>query len=138
AAPEQLTGGPIDRRADIYSVGVMLWESLTLRRFTAGQNSDKAIVDARLRGPQTSIRALMPQLDAELVTICDRALSRDPAGRFATAEDFRKALSDYLNKIGPRVDAAEISQLMTTEFAAERAKLHGIISAQLRDTGSNA
>lgn len=138
AAPEQLTGGPIDRRADIYSVGVMLWECLTLRRFTAGQNSDKAIVDARLHGPEASIRALMPQLDAELVTICDRALSRDPAGRFATAEDFRKALSDYLNKIGPRVDAAEISQLMTTEFAAERAKLHGIISAQLRDTGSNA
>lgn len=133
AAPEQLTGEPIDRRADIYSAGVMLWETVTLRRFTSGQNSDRAIVDARLRGPQTSIRAILPQLDDELVQICDCALSRNPEDRFATADEFRRALTDYLKKIGPRIDASEISQLLTTEFAAERAHIHGIISAKLRD-----
>lgn len=138
AAPEQLTGEPIDGRADIYSVGVMLWETLTLRRFTDGLHSDRAIVDARLRGPQTSILALMPQLDPELAEICDRALRRNPKDRFATADEFRKALSGYLAKMGPRIDASEISRLLMTEFEAERAQIHGIISAKLRDPAAMA
>jgi serine/threonine protein kinase len=136
AAPEQLTGGPIDRRADVFAAGILLWECLAMRRYTAGLNSDREIVEARLTRGEPRLSQVVPDVDRELAAICDRALAMDPARRFATAQDFRAALAAYLAKSGPPVDASELSRFMKSEFASEHARVHQLISAQLRRDGA--
>lgn len=139
AAPEQLTGGPIDRRADVFAAGIMLWELLAMRRYTAGLKSDREIVEARLTRAEPKLIQVLPTVDRELAAICDRALALDPAQRFATAQDFRAALSQYLTKLGAAVDASEISRFMKAEFASEQARVHQLISSQMRrDSGPAA
>jgi serine/threonine-protein kinase len=90
-APEQILRKTVDRRADVYAAGVVLWEALTLRRlFTA--DDARAVVAAVLEGhvprPSEQRRGLPPRVDG----IVARALSSDPGARFATAQDFAAAL----------------------------------------------
>jgi len=90
-APEQLEGAALDRRVDIFAMGVTLWETLALRRLFPGRNTyEQARRDAR--APYRSLlefsRAVPPELDA----ICRRALSHDPDERFATAAEMADAI----------------------------------------------
>src|SRR5690606_25651335 len=70
--------------------------------------------------------------------ICARALALDPAERFATAYDFRAALTAYLAKSGPPFEASHLAQFMKAEFASERAQVHQLISDNLRRDSSPA
>nr|HEX4314251.1 protein kinase [Kofleriaceae bacterium] len=93
-APEKLRGGNGDRRSDIWSLGVVLWEALTLRRlFRGGNDSDtlRQVLEAPLQTP-SEVNADVP---AELDPIVMRALERDPDGRYATA----KMMSDDLEEV---------------------------------------
>jgi len=94
-APEQLEGAPLDRRADLFAMGVTLWEALALRRLFPGRYGyDQARRDAR--APYRSLleftRAVPPELDA----ICRRALAHDPAERFDSAAEFSEAIEREL------------------------------------------
>ncbi|MEM8993216.1 MAG: serine/threonine-protein kinase, partial [Acidobacteriota bacterium] len=77
AAPEQLAGGPISAATDLYAMGLLLHEVLTGRRLERG-----AAVD--------------PGLSADLRAILARALERDPARRYASADGFAEDLRRYL------------------------------------------
>ncbi len=138
AAPEQLTGGPIDRRADVFAAGVLMWEALANRRYTAGLKSDREIIEARLSGKEPKLTRVLPNVDRELAAICTRALALDPDRRFATAHDFRSALTAYLAKSGPPFEASELAQFMRAEFDSERARVHQLISDSLRRDSSPA
>jgi eukaryotic-like serine/threonine-protein kinase len=86
AAPEQLTGGPLDGRADVYSLGAVLFELLTGRRaFDAG--SFPALLYAVVNAPPPDIRAIRPDLPPALSAVLARALSKDPAQRFASCAE---------------------------------------------------
>jgi len=67
-----------------------------------------------------------------LAAICDRSLSIDPNARFASADEFRVALEDYLAQAGQRVDAATIKQVLAQKFAAERRAIHGLIDRHIK------
>jgi hypothetical protein len=90
-APEYLDGGGVTRAADIYSAGVVLWESLTGRRLFDGE-TDAQTIGAVLRGavvpPSRHAQGVSPELDAIVL----RALGRDPAARFATAREMARAI----------------------------------------------
>lgn len=136
AAPEQLTGRPIDRRADVFSAGVLLWEAIALRRFCQAGPMDQAALDRRIRGLEPSILHAVPQVDPALAVICDRALRVNPAERFATADEFRAALLGYATARGHRLDASEIARTMKVKFASERAAKHLLIHQQFRQEGA--
>jgi len=138
AAPEQLASEPVDRRADVFSAGILLWEILALRRYTATLKSERAVIEARLAGTEPKIASVLSHVDRELALISDRALERDPKKRFVSAEEFRLALSGYLSKLGPRIDMSEIARLMRMEFVEERGKIHQIISAALKSLNEGA
>jgi eukaryotic-like serine/threonine-protein kinase len=95
-APEVLVGGAVDVRADVYSLGVLLYELLLLRRPFEGPHS-QALVTAILAGEVPRPRALEPQLSADLEALLLTALARDPAQRYATAAALQADLEALLD-----------------------------------------
>ncbi len=131
AAPEQILGTPVDRRADIFAVGVMLWELLAKRRFVQPGSDERETVSHRIAGAEPRISALVPT-HPMLARICDKALDVDPAKRFHSAEEFRQALNHYLQVLGGPLDAAGIGSFMSLKFAGERRALHQLIHTHTR------
>jgi hypothetical protein len=89
-APEQMAGEVVDERADVYALGVVLYEMLTGRQPTGGATPSE-IVSRRLRidpRPPSRLVALAPALDSLVL----RALARDPARRVRRAAELRDAL----------------------------------------------
>jgi serine/threonine-protein kinase len=129
-APEQLSGGEVDRRADVFSVGVMLWEALAHRRMTANENA-ATTVHKRLHGLQPSIGELHLGVDDKLAAICDKATAFSPDERFATAADMHEALEAYLDASGLRADERDIGALVCEAFAADRLRIRATIEEQI-------
>ena len=90
-APEQVLGREIDGRADLYSVGVVLYRLLTGR---LPFNADTAIsmVQMQISEPPTPMVTFRPDLPPWCSAIVERALAKSPADRFQSAEEFRGAL----------------------------------------------
>jgi len=92
-SPEQVEGAAdIDARADLYAVGVMLFEMVTGELPFSG-GSPITVAAARLDGPPPDPRVLRPSLDPRLAELILCCMARAPADRFATADDLRAALS---------------------------------------------
>ncbi len=90
-APEQVEGGPIDGRADLYSLGVVLYEALTgVAPFV--EETDAATALARLHRYPTEPRQLRPDIPVATEAVVMQAMSRAPADRFASAAAMRTAL----------------------------------------------
>ena len=90
-SPEQVMGGSIDRRSDLFSVGVVLWEILTGKRLFKDKTAYLTLANvARAEVPPLS--SLRPDLSPLVAAICEQALARDPAERYPDAV----ALSDEL------------------------------------------
>jgi serine/threonine-protein kinase len=88
--PEQILGEPLDRRADVYAAGVVLWEALSGRRLFAG-DSDAATINLVLSGqipPPSSVAEVSPGLDSIVL----RALKFRADDRFASAAELALAL----------------------------------------------
>jgi serine/threonine protein kinase len=90
-APEQVLRRKLDRRLDIFSAGIVLWECLTGRRlFDGGTEAETLTQVMREAIPPPSM--LRPDLPSALDEVCLRALERDPDRRFPTAAEFAEAL----------------------------------------------
>lgn len=90
-SPESITGQRVTRASDIYSASVVLWEMLAGRRLFDGANTleiVRQVIESKL-APPSSIR---PHLSRKLDAIVMRGLHRDPARRYATAQDMALAL----------------------------------------------
>ncbi|MDH3752745.1 MAG: protein kinase [Acidimicrobiia bacterium] len=101
-APEQVTGDPVDGRADVYALGVVLFECLT-GKVPFSAESDLATAIARTRTDAPRVRQLRTTVPIELDAVIDRALARSPANRWTTAADFRAALLAALDDTGVTV-----------------------------------
>src|SRR3954470_8877171 len=90
AAPEQVTGAAIDGRADVYSLGAVLFELLTGRRaFDA--DSLPALLYAVVHAPPPDVRVLRPDLPPAISGVLARALAKEPADRFRSCADLVSA-----------------------------------------------
>ena len=90
-APEQVRSEPVDRRTDVFALGVLLYECLTGTVPWLG-DTDLAVATARLYVDPVPPRQLRPEIDPVLDAVVLRALARDPADRFATAAGLSAAL----------------------------------------------
>jgi serine/threonine protein kinase len=111
-APEQVAGKAADRRADVFALGVTLWE-VTLDRRLFRQDTDAATVrrvrDAAVPDPVT-IDDDYPRALSDVIV---RALARDPADRWQTAAELRDALDAYVRDAGRAIDEAAVSALVS-------------------------
>ncbi|WP_437738439.1 protein kinase domain-containing protein [Sorangium sp. So ce1335] len=130
-APEQaVDSASIDRRADIFVAGIVLWELLTRERLFGGDAVSalwKLAALDEIRRPSLVHPDIPPALDA----IVARALDRDPAKRFATAQEMREAIEDYLRGAGEDVRTDEVGATMRRVFAERRASMQRQVKAHL-------
>jgi serine/threonine-protein kinase len=117
-APERLEPGPIDRRVDVFAMGVVLWEALTSRRLFRASNQIELIAAVRSM-PIPDPRSVYDDVPAGLAAVALKALERDKALRFATAAEMGSAILEACRSDGivPSVDA--VAQLATEEFGEE-------------------
>jgi eukaryotic-like serine/threonine-protein kinase len=118
-APEQMRGQPIDHRADIYALGVTLYELLSGRRpFYATAYADLILQIANTT--PVPIEELVPDLPAGLAAIVRRAMAREASGRFANIRDFIEALSPYREeRLGRSSSQHGVERLAETPLAGE-------------------
>jgi serine/threonine protein kinase len=128
-APEQAFANEIDRRADLFSVGVLLWEAIAGERLW-GNMSDPEIVSHLMREIPL-VTTVRPDAPADLVDLCTRALSRDPEKRPATAAEMRGEIEGYLASHDIQVNAEALGALVVDFFAAERDELQKFVDHEL-------
>ncbi len=143
-SPEQAGADPVDRRADIFSVGVLLWETLARKRFSSGA-IDVATIHKRVTGGEPRIREVMPDVPSDLADICDKAIALRPDDRFATALEMKEALETVLESRRERAKTHSLAVLVTEAFAEERSTIKTVIEQHAKvahseppgKTGSN-
>ncbi|PYU00508.1 MAG: hypothetical protein DMG38_07070 [Acidobacteria bacterium] len=84
--PEQLKGEPVDARADIYTMGGVLYEMSTGRR-AFQEELPSRLIDAILHQPPVPVRALNPRISPELETVILKSLDKDPGRRYQSAKE---------------------------------------------------
>jgi serine/threonine protein kinase len=93
-SPEQVTGEPSDHRADIYALGVMMYEMLSGQPPFTGA-TPTAVLMKRLAGPPAPLRTLRPEVPAALEELVDACLATDPNERIQNAADIARALTGH-------------------------------------------
>ena len=136
-APEQVRREPADRRADVFSLGVVLYELLTDTKPFVGE-SLKQITDAVLNHEPPVANKVDKAVPKALAEIAARAMAKDPEQRFRSARSFARELRQWLdaNPVGPEgeaitpVEAAPVvPQRRTTRVAIAALALAGLLAA---------
>ena len=122
-SPEQARGASIDRRSDIFSLGIVLWEMVTTQRLYRADN-DLATLQLIIHQPPRPPSQVRPECPPELERIVLRALAQDPGARYPTAEQLVLELDELARehklKQSPNALAATLGQLFAPELAAWR------------------
>lgn len=120
-APEQMMAQPIDRRADIFAAGIVLWEALTGKRLFYADDSVATmgkVMSGTVEPPSAHSPDVHPGLDAVVL----RALARDRDQRFQTALDMAAALDATIAPAAPH-EIGELVQSLAADVLAKRAEL---------------
>ncbi|MBN1551290.1 TonB family protein, partial [bacterium] len=120
-SPEQAWGQTVDRRSDIFSVGVLLYEMLTGKRIFLADNEIAILQKVREWDPPPPSSA-----NARVSSILDRiilkAIAKNPADRFQTADEMRSDLDSFLGTIKPSPKALDLGLYMRGLFSEEIAR----------------
>jgi serine/threonine-protein kinase len=127
-APEQALLEDVDRRADIFSVGVMLWEAVARRRLWENV-PDK--YERLVAGELPELLRVRPDASKRLANVCERALARDPDARYQTAAEMANDLEEWLDGTTQHVSSRDTGVYISEKFARAREKLAAAIAAQV-------
>jgi TolB-like protein/Tfp pilus assembly protein PilF len=120
-SPEQAQGRPVDRRSDIFSFGIMLYEMATGRRPFGGDTTTELLA-AILKDEPEPPSARHPELPPELDRILEHCLGKDPADRFDSTLELRKELENLrrLDEITARASDASVAVLPFVDLSQGR------------------
>ena len=110
-SPEAASGLEVDHRADVFAVGIILWEMFTGRRLFYGE-SDYQTVELVRQARVPSIAALNPEVEPELEAVVRKSLAREPNDRYQSAADLGDALTQYLFSHRMKVSSRDIATLV--------------------------
>jgi serine/threonine-protein kinase len=132
-APEQSCGERVDRRADVFSAGVMLWEAAVNRRIWASLENDLQILRALMNGQIPSPRSAKPDIDPALERIIVQATAMKPDDRFQSVAELQSEIDGYLRGLDvPRFAGRDVGKHVSQVFAEERARIKQVIDGQLQ------
>ncbi|HEX8951824.1 MAG TPA: serine/threonine-protein kinase, partial [Polyangia bacterium] len=117
-APEQVRGETVDARADLFALGIILYELTVGKRLFRGR--PEQVIRLVLDEPIVKPTELRPDFPASLEHIIMRALERDPARRYQTARDLRTDLMAWLAETGLSHDKRRIAEYLRHIFAADK------------------
>ena len=99
-SPEQVRGGPVDERSDVFSLGIMLYEMVTGVRPFRGE-TDADVLTAILRDSPSDVRGLTPACPRELDRVIVKCLAKDPQDRHQSASDLLADLRRVPTSVPP-------------------------------------
>lgn len=129
-APEQLAGRAVDQRADIFSFGVILWETLAGVRVTLGDD-DVDVIRHRTHGEIPDLQEFAPETPPALIDLCARTLALHPGDRIQTASAVMEALDGFVDNSGVRINDREVGQYIGNAFSVEREARRRLIESQM-------
>ena len=134
-SPEAASGNSVDHRADVFAVGIILWEMFTGRRLFYGE-TDYQTVELVRQAKIPSIAALNPEIEPELENVVRKALARDVNERYSNAADLQDALAQYLFSRGSRmkVTSRDIAALVRDTQVEQMRKRSAEPKGSLIDT----
>ncbi len=114
-SPEQCRGAPVDRRTDLFALGIVMWEMVTgerLYRRASDFENMSAIVNEPTPLPSTRRRGLPPEVDAVVM----RLLAKDPAERYQTADELVESLEQVAVATGAMISSSSLGRLLREMF----------------------
>lgn len=131
-SPEQCADRDLDRRSDLFSLGVVAWETLTTRRLFHAENP-LAVLERVTRMPIPSAHSVRPDVPVAVARVVARALERDRDARYASAAEFASALREAArDSVGP-IEHGRISELVQKHGGSSLER----IQAQLKESLAN-
>ncbi|HJK95042.1 MAG TPA: serine/threonine-protein kinase [Polyangiaceae bacterium LLY-WYZ-15_(1-7)] len=130
-APEQANpDGGYDQRADLWSLGVVMWEAFANQRLFKGESEIVTLHNAL----NSQVLSLDQEFDVpeRLAEIVDRALQRDPEDRYASARAMKQELEQFMVSEGLRASRNEVGTFLTGLFERERDEQRRVLRAYMR------
>lgn len=132
-APEQAECRELDARADLFALGIVLWETLTGQLLFESDAGTMSILLAVLQRPIQAPSMVCPEVPLALERVCMRALERDVTKRYQTGREFIDALTEAAARSNMLVGAHEVSEaireIFATELDARQASVRAHVSA---------
>jgi serine/threonine-protein kinase len=133
-APEQTIGDAVDRRADIFSVGCMLWAAATGRKLWK-DTPDVHIMRRVINGDIPTPQSANPACDDELNRIVMKALAVDMNHRYQTALELQQDIETFCERL-EQAKQKDIARHVATLFADKRAEIKALVERQLALVGT--
>jgi serine/threonine-protein kinase len=131
-APEQLRGERLDRRTDVFAMGIVLWETL-VQKHLFRRSTDFLTFQAITTDPIPDVCELRPEIPPAVGEAIARAMSRDREQRFPTARALGEALAAAVAPLGGPLPASAVSEEVVRAFPAQLREQHKLI--HLAQTG---
>jgi serine/threonine-protein kinase len=129
-APEQTRGATVDRRSDVFAMGVVIWEMLAGKRLFKGSN-DAETLHRILFAPIPTLRGAGVDVPIPLETVCMRALAREPEERYASAADFADELERVARSLGMLATTRDIASYVDASIGAEISQQREVVRSWL-------
>jgi len=130
-APEQAMADKVDRRADVFSAGVCLWQIAAGVRMFRGQ-ADVVIIQRLMSGDIPAIRDHAPDIDPAFEAIIQKALAPNKDDRYATADELRKAVDAFAETLTDRRGPRDLGQILSEVFASDRQRITAVVEEQMK------
>ncbi len=128
-SPEQAWADPTDKRSDVFSAGVLLYELLTGSQLYSAKSVAELIAKVR-RAEIPSPRSVRKEIGAELSGIVMRALALEPSDRYQTALEMADALREYLYKSGQAMSGARLGRDIVDMLEADEKLAHDSVGPE--------